>query len=451
MDLNAKQEQLHLLYVWITQWVLGPGILLQICIILLCLGLATWISRQLSQKITMPKSFHKNHPILQLSWRIVLSMIFPLSLLFLLGLIMLGYKTMGVPYQLLQKTANIAMAWALILFGSTFIRNVFFSRLVAILIISITTLHMLGYLQLTINWLDGLKLGSEKNSLSVYDLISSTFSIAAFVWGALFLSNQLDNALRHKSDMSLSTKALLGKLVKFLLVAFAFLIGLHTVGIDLTAFAFFGGAVAVGIGLGLQKVFSNLIAGIILLSDKSIKPGDTIVVAGRYGKVDHLSARYVSMITRDGREFLIPNDELINNMVENWSYSDENVRLKIPLSVHYQSDLNLAIQLCLDAARETPRVIKFPKPACLLKGFGDNSVNLELRIWVRDPMNGCSNVKSEVMLLIWEKFHTHDIRFPYPQRDIHIRTIDTALQNPFSAHDTRGNSEPPWKHTKPQQ
>ena len=264
MDLNAKQEQLHLLYVWITQWVLGPGILLQICIILLCLGLATWISRQLSQKITMPKSFHKNHPILQLSWRIVLSMIFPLSLLFLLGLIMLGYKTMGVPYQLLQKTANIAMAWALILFGSTFIRNVFFSRLVAILIISITTLHMLGYLQLTINWLDGLKLGSEKNSLSVYDLISSTFSIAAFVWGALFLSNQLDNALRHKSDMSLSTKALLGKLVKFLLVAFAFLIGLHTVGIDLTAFAFFGGAVAVGIGLGLQKVFSNLIAGIIL-------------------------------------------------------------------------------------------------------------------------------------------------------------------------------------------
>ncbi len=187
-----------------------------------------------------------------------------------------------------------------------------------------------------------------------------------------------------------------------------------------------GGAIGVGIGFGLQKIFSNLISGFILLLDKSIKPGDTIIVEGSYGRVDTLSARYVSVITRDGIEHLVPNEEMIVNRVENWSYSHNNVRLRIPVGVHYNSNVRKAIELCLQAADETERVLKSPKPACLLKGFGDSSVDLEIRIWVRDPMNGCSNVKSQVLLSVWDKFHEHNIEIPYPQRDLHLRSVSES-------------------------
>ena len=207
-----------------------------------------------------------------------------------------------------------------------------------------------------------------------------------------------------------------------MLVTAAILFGLSTVGIDLTAFAVVGGAIGVGIGFGLQKIFSNFISGFILLLDKSIKPGDTINVAGQYGRVETLSARYVSVITRDGIEHLIPNEEMIINRVENWSYSHDNIRLRIPIGIHYKSDLDKAIELCLKAAKNVKRVMTLPKPACLIKGFGDNSIDLEIRIWIIDPMNGCANVRSEVLIQVWRLFQEHGVEIPYPQRDLHLRT-----------------------------
>ena len=185
-----------------------------------------------------------------------------------------------------------------------------------------------------------------------------------------------------------------------------------------------------GLGFGLQKIFSNLVAGFILLTDKSIKPGDTINIAGQYGKIETLGARYVSVITRDGIEHLVPNEELITNRVENWSYSHDNVRLKIPVGVHYESDVHQAIGLCREAASNVKRVLAHPAPVCLLKGFGDSSVDLEIRIWIKDPMNGCANVKNEVLLGVWDLFHAHGIQIPYPQRDLHLKSMLKEMHIP---------------------
>jgi small-conductance mechanosensitive channel len=324
----------------------------------------------------------------------------------------------------LSKTSYLGIALLLIRSGSTFIRNPTISHTITGVIWTIAALSITGYLKLVTDWLDNIRFDSSENSLSVYDLITSTLSVAIFVWIALSISEMIDRVLHSKMDMSLSARALFSKLFKFTLVGIAFLIGLYTVGIDLTAFALFGGAMAVGIGLGLQKVFSNLIAGIILLSDDSIKPGDTIVSDGRYGKVNRLSARYISMITRDGTEHLIPNDELINERVENWSHTNDNVRLRCPVGIHYDADPHQAMALCIEAAGEVPRVLDVPGPNCLLVGFGDSAVNLEVRFWIKDPMNGCANVKSAVMLKIWDKFKQHDIKIPYPQRDIHVHNVN---------------------------
>jgi small-conductance mechanosensitive channel len=158
--------------------------------------------------------------------------------------------------------------------------------------------------------------------------------------------------------------------------------------------------------------------------DKAIKPGDVISVGqGSFGWVNYLGARYVSVITRDGIEHLIPNEELIVQRVENWSYSDDKVRLKIAIGISYNSDVRKAMQLCLDSASTVTRVLKDPEPRCQLVAFGNSSVDLELRVWIQDPANGRANVISEVLLNVWDKFHEHGIAIPFPQQDLHINTL----------------------------
>jgi len=216
---------------------------------------------------------------------------------------------------------------------------------------------------------------------------------------------------------------LAAKLARISLITLAILIALSSVGIDLTALAVFGGALGVGLGFGLQKIFSNLVSGIILLLDKSIKPGDVISLGTTFGWINHLGLRYTSVITRDGMEHLIPNEELITQRVENWSFSNKLVRLRAPVGVSYHSDIRLAMQLCLDAAKMSPRVQLDPEPKVQLLGFGDNSVNLEIRFWVDDPEQGRANITSEILLAVWDSFHEHGIEIPFPQRDLHIKSL----------------------------
>jgi small-conductance mechanosensitive channel len=215
---------------------------------------------------------------------------------------------------------------------------------------------------------------------------------------------------------------LFAKILKVILISLSIIIGLNSFGIQLSSLTVLGGAVGLGIGFGLQKVISNLISGVILLLDKSIKPGDVISIGETYGWINKLSARYVSVITRDGRETLIPNENLITNQVENWSFSDTQVRLRAPIGISYNADVRKAIGLTIQAALNIDRVLRNPAPKCLVKGFGDNSVDLELRFWIKDPANGVANIKSMVYLEIWDLFHEHNIEIPYPQRDIHIKS-----------------------------
>ena len=227
-----------------------------------------------------------------------------------------------------------------------------------------------------------------------------------------------------------ATQQLLGeKLVGIAVWLLAILIGIQIVGIDLTALTVFSGAFGLAIGFGLQKTFGNLIAGIILLMDRSIKPGDVIAVTsmgggashGTVGQVRQIGIRAVSLITRDKVEFLIPNENLMINQVENWSHSSREVRVKIPVSVSYDSDIEQVEQLMLQTARETPRVLANPAPGVWLSAFGDNGIQFEIQIWIDDPEDGIGNVRSDLLKLLWHRFIEHGVRIPFPQRDMHIR------------------------------
>jgi small-conductance mechanosensitive channel len=221
-------------------------------------------------------------------------------------------------------------------------------------------------------------------------------------------------------------QVLLTKSLKIVLGTLAVLIAIRSVGIDLTALAVVGGAIGLGIGFGFQKTVSNLVSGVILLIDKSIKPGDIIAVSGTYGWVTTLGGRYVSVRTRDGIEHLIPNETLISERVENWTHTGSRTRLKVDVGVHHDSDLPKVIALCEAAARETERVLADPEPKCLFLEFGESALKLQLRFWIADAQNGVHNVKSAVLLKIWESFKAEHVSVPYPQRDVHVRSADAA-------------------------
>jgi small-conductance mechanosensitive channel len=291
---------------------------------------------------------------------------------------------------------------------------------------SIAALSILGVLGPAIELLDSAAIDIGQVSISVYDVLRSTLAIAVLLSIALYVAGLLESRIRTSTNLSPTVQVLLTKSLKIVLGTVAVLIAIRAVGIDLTALAVIGGAIGLGIGFGFQKPVSNLISGVILLVDKSIKPGDIIAVSGTYGWVTTLGGRYVSVRTRDGIEHLIPNETLISERVENWTHTGSRTRLKVDVGVHHDSDLPKVIALCEASARETDRVLADPEPKCLFLEFGESALKLQLRFWIADAQNGVHNVKSAVLLKIWEKFKAEQISVPYPQRDVHVRSTDTA-------------------------
>jgi small-conductance mechanosensitive channel len=323
---------------------------------------------------------------------------------------------------LLPIATSLLTAWIVIRLAVGLIENREFARVVAVFAWALAALNIVGLLDPIINILDGARFALGEVNISVLDVIVGVLSFVFFIWLALTLSRLLENRIKAVSSLPPSAAVLISKSCRIILLAIAFLISLNATGIDLTALAVFGGALGVGIGFGLQKVVGNFISGIILLIDRSIKPGDVIETAGTYGRINKLAARYTSVITRDGTEFLIPNEDMITQPVVNWSHSHKLVRRRIPVQVSYQSDIKKAMVLMVEAASEERRILANPAPRTLLKGFGSDGVDLELRMWIQDPQDGVSNIASDVMIRIWDKFLDNDIEFPYPQRVVHLKT-----------------------------
>lgn len=267
--------------------------------------------------------------------------------------------------------------------------------------------------------LDGVGLDLGKRRVTLLGLVSMA-AICVALFALVRLANRIiGRSITRAHGLDPTQKLLAQKLAAIVVVVAAFFIGVDLLGVDLTAFTVFSGALGLAVGFGLQKTFGNLIAGIILLMDRSIKPGDVIVVGDSFGWVNKIGVRAVSVITRDGKEHLIPNENLMTQEVENWSYSDRNVRVRIPVGIGYDSDLQLAQELMLRAAQESPRVLRNPKPNVWLTAFGENRVEHDILVWISDPESGIGSVKSDVLGRLWRLFRDHGITIPYPQRVIH--------------------------------
>jgi small-conductance mechanosensitive channel len=204
-------------------------------------------------------------------------------------------------------------------------------------------------------YLVGIQIGQRRFSL--LSALTIGVTVLLLFAGVRLANKLLSHSIGSARGFDPTQKLLVQKLAGIAVVVLAFFIGVDLLEIDLTAFTVFSGAFGLAIGFGLQKTIGNLIAGIILLMDRSIKPGDVIVVGDSFGWVNKIGVRAVSVITRDGKEHLIPNENLMTQEVENWSYTDRNVRVRIPVRVAYDCDLKRAQELMLRAAAESPRVL----------------------------------------------------------------------------------------------
>jgi small-conductance mechanosensitive channel len=411
-------------------------LLLQFGLILLAAAFGTLAAALIRRRIDLTALTMGWPPLLRQFTRHVLANLGTIIFVLVVALIHAAMMSLTWPSRsyLLGVAASLATAWVVIALVAGLIRNQFVYRLVAISAWTITALSILDLLQPTMAALDSV--GVYVGGLRVTPLlvIKTSVLLLLTLWAAIAASDFLERRVRHSADLTPSIQVLIGKLIRLLLITFAILIVLSTVGIDFSALAFFSGAVGVGLGFGLQKIVSNLVSGIILLADKSIKPGDVITVGDSFGWVGSMGARYTSVVTRDGREFLIPNEDFVTQRVINWSYSNDEVRLDVEFGVSYASDPHKIIALALEAVKSIPRILATPHPVCHLKGFGNSSVDFILRFWIRDPIDGVTNVRGLVLLALWDAFKRKGIEIPFPQRDLNPR-------GPFHVVVERGEGE----------
>lgn len=423
-DMKAIQGWLEMALTWLNSEVFVLATLYQLIATLAACGVAYVIARRYKRRI-QDSVWMSRHYILK---RAIRHLLFPAIWCLLQWIIVTISDDQAWPSKITSIMASLVTAWIVIRFTSSFVVNAALSNAVSVIAWAIAALSIVGLLESTKKVLDSVAFDMGELHISVLSLVQGFVVIAALLWIAMSSSRLIERRIYGHPGLEPSLRVLFSKLVKISLLSFAILVGMSSVGIDLSALAVFGGAVGVGIGFGLQKVVSNLICGVILLMDRSIKPGDVLVVESgnesTYGWVNKLSARAVSIRTRDGQEHLIPNEDFITQKVENWSYSDDNVRLRIKIGVSYNADVKQAMQIITEAACSFERVLKDPEPVVQLIGFGDSSVDLELRLWIKDPQEGVANIKSNILLVVWERFKEEKIEIPFPQRDVHIKAED---------------------------
>jgi len=319
---------------------------------------------------------------------------------------------------LIEVIASLVTAWVIITISSSIFANRILARVVATMTWAIAALNILGLLTPTMDTLRGFTFPMGSAEVSLLDVLGGFTLLIALIWVALAITRTIERSLVGVQGITPRGRVIIIKLSRGTLIAIAVLVALPTMGINFGALAIFSGALGVGIGIGLQKQVSNLLSGLFLLLDKSIKPGDVIEVGETFGWVKQMTARYVGVITRENKEILIPNDDFVVNQVINWSHSDRKVRMEISFGVSYDSNPHEVRRMAVEAAKTPERVAQDPAPVCHLIAFGDSSIDFVLRFWIVDPEEGVTNLKGQIFLALWDVFKEKGIEIPFPRRHL---------------------------------
>ncbi|MGB5628453.1 MAG: mechanosensitive ion channel domain-containing protein [Woeseiaceae bacterium] len=356
--------------------------------------------------------------------RLVVTLLHRLALLYFVILLGAAYVTTTViawpeSNQLIKVALLLSAAWLAISIVAHGLRNRMVGRIFGLFAWIYVAAAILGVVDDTAQVLDSAGFGVGDFRISILSILKALLLLGLALWLSNTLGNYLERRIQKLDELTPSLRVLLGKTTRILLFVIAASVVISGLGIDLTALTVLSGALGVGIGFGLQKVVSNFISGIIILVDQSIKPGDTISLGDTFGWIRELRSRFISVVTRDGREYLIPNEDFITQRVINWSFSDRYVRLDVDFGVSYDSDPHEVTRIAIEAASGVGRVDATHRaPVCWMTEFGESSINFVLRFWISDPQEGLTNIRGKVLLALWDAFKENNIKIPYPHRQL---------------------------------
>ena len=419
---------------WLFRQLSSPDVAIQAAIIAVALIPALIFGSQLRKLIMAQIAPRAPYGVLRRAANAFAHIASPiaLSLIWLAASVILD--ALGRANGVVNAGVSLLVAWIVIRLVSLVIRSPFWSRVAFYIAWPVAALDVFGVLDDAISALDRLSVPLGRNpdgspgAFSAFDFIRVVIILLILFWIAGALSKFIKGRIAASADLTPSFQTLLIKVLDIVLPSAAFLIALQMVGFNFATLAIFGGAMGLAIGFGLQRTISNFFAGFTLVAEKSIKPGDVVEVGQTFGWVTEMTARYVTLRTRDGKAHLIPNDRFIEEGVVNWSHADRIVRLHAQFGVGYgTADLRAVKKAAEETAVTVERVLKTPAPMCNLVEFGDSRINFDLRFWINDPANGVANVTSQVMLALWDRLREMGVEVPFPQRDLHVRTLPAGF------------------------
>lgn len=335
------------------------------------------------------------------------------------------FQAAGLDAGVMRIAASLMTAWVLIRLVASFVKDPFWSRAFGAFAWTIAALNILHLLEPTIAFLDGVRLPGGEEAISLFDVLWAIGLAIALLWTASFLSRIVQGRLSKSEKLTPSVRGLVGQLIQIALFAGAIMFALSAARVDLTGLAVLTGAIGVGIGFGLQSIFQNFIAGIIILLEKTLKVGDFVdLESGVTGEVKEINVRSTLVTTNDNVDILVPNAEFITNRVTNWTLREVHRRQRIPFGVAYGTDKELVRKAALEAAGKVPYTLDDSarrQPQVWLTEFGDSSVNYELVVWLTD--DAVRRPAAVTAAYNWEletALSKYEIAIPFPQRDIHI-------------------------------
>ena len=404
------------------------GVFLQIGCIALTYLLASLFTKKVGQHLEKSIEKARAHMRFVLSpthFAIVLKYVFWLVLVWFCHAL---FKQLIIPADVLHLAVTFVAVAGAIRFVSLYIKSAFWSRFVYLILLVVLSLRMFKLWDPTVRFLDSMTIGLGDISFSVWGMIESV-TVFFVMWAIAGTANHfIAHWLTTSTELTYSDRTLIQRVIYAAMVVLVILISLSAAGIHPAAIAVTGGAIGFAVGIGLQKIGSNMVSGIMLLLKKPIRQGDVIafekksVSGADYGWITRIGLLYVLVATRNGSLLLIPNEDFLTQKIENLSFHDNLVRLSIPFGIAYKSDLNKAKTLALGATADIARILKIPEPNCLVREYGDSTVNLELRVWIDDPKNGFATLKDAVLMAVWDIFHANGIEIAFPQRDLHIKS-----------------------------
>jgi small-conductance mechanosensitive channel len=402
-----------------------PGMIWQIAVLLLCLGIAFVVRSVVLRHIQQPEDeAQRGRRIGYGGMRRLLVPVLALVLVFAARAVMrneglsVNLLNLAVPLLLASAVIRLVVYAGRLAFGfAGWVRS--FERVFVTVAWFVFALHVVGWLPFVIGGLESVGFSVGTSKLTLWLVLQGLLSVLVTLLAALWIGGMIEQRLLA-AELVGNLRVVLVRVIKTALTLLAIPVALPAVGINLTTLSVFGGALGVGLGFGLQKIAANYVSGFILLLDRSIRIGNLISVGTERGVVSQITTRYTVLRGLTGVESIVPNETLIGSVVQNETFTDTRMLLPLDFQVAYATDLDQALALLQVAGQGHPRVLEDPPPRAYLMGFGDSGINLRLSVWIGDPQEGSLSVISEINLAAWRSFKVAGIEIPFPQREVRI-------------------------------